>query len=541
VEARLAGIWEQVLGLEQVGIGDNFFELGGHSLLATQLISRVREQFSLELPLRSIFEEPTIAGLATQLDHALRAGQGLEIPPIIPQPRDTPIPLSFAQERLWLVDQAIPNTSLFNIHQTIRINGCLDLFAFQKSVEEIIQRHEILRTTFAGTDDGPVQVIGQCANEILTIVDLRSVPAPQIQAVQLASEAARQPFDLAHGPLLRLLLLQLSDDDYALVVTTHHIISDGWSMAVLFEELSALYHSHAHNLPAELMPLSFQYADYALWQRQWLNGTVLEQELNYWQQKLSGELRPLELPADHSRPVIDSSRTSRQYFLIPTAVAEEVARLGQAENCTSFIILLAAFKILLRLYTDERDIRVGTLVANRGNRDVERLIGLFVNTLLMRTDMSGDPSAQEFIQRVRSTALEAYAHQDIPFEEIVQALDAEQPDFDRASLFQVMFLLQNTPVPQAELFDLQVGSLFAEGEQQPPDTVATTFELVLILRENSQGLNGTVIYSSELFEAGTIEKLIEDYRSILAEIISAKDRSLSNLTTTRHKSLTMKG
>jgi amino acid adenylation domain-containing protein/non-ribosomal peptide synthase protein (TIGR01720 family) len=529
-EELLAGLWAQVLGLdaERVGIRDSFFELGGHSLLATQLISRVRAAFQVELPLRALFESPTVAGLAA----AVAASRpGLAAPPITPAPRDSELPLSFAQQRLWFLDQLEPGSALYNLAAAFHLSGPLDVAALERSLNEVARRHESLRTTFAMTADGrAMQKIAPVSRGVvstplpvvptpLQVTDLRGSPEADVN--RLAAEEARRPFDLAHGPLLRARLLRLADDEHVLIVTMHHIIGDGWSSGILIREAATLYEAFTTGNPPLLPDLPLQYADFAAWQRAWLQGETLESQLTYWKEQLGGSPPLLELPVDHPRPAVQTTRGAYQTFTMPAALAQSLKALSRQEGATLFMTLLAAFQTLLHRYTGQDDINVGTPVANRNRAEVENIIGFFVNTLVMRTDFSSEPTFRGLLKRVREVALGAYAHQDVPFEMLVDALQPQR-DLSHSPLFQAMFVLQNAPARTLTLPSLALRPLEA-------DSGTAKFDLTLMLEETTDGLKGTWEYNADLFEAATINRMIGHFQVLLENIAATPDQPVATI------------
>jgi acyl carrier protein len=468
-EEMLAGIWSQVLRLGQVSVYDNFFALGGHSLLATQVVSRLRQLFQVEVSLLTFFEAPTVASLAEHLE----AAQRIEIPPIVPVPHAGDLPLSFAQQRLWFVDQLEPGNPFYNIPFVLHLVGPLDVAALAHSLNEIVRRHQALRTTFVVVNGQPTQVIASTLSVSLPLVDVWDLPKArqEAQVERLIVEEARRPFCLAQGPLLRAAVLRLDRacpvqptdaleccaqqgrrDEHILLVTMHHVISDGWSLGVFTHEIAALYPAFVAGEPSwragdkqSLLPeLPIQYADFTLWQRAWLRGEVLEAQLSYWRRQLAAAPITLELPTDRPRPALQTFRGRTQALLLPEALSGALKALSQQEGVTLFMTLLAAFKVLLFRYTGQDDIVVGTPIANRNRGEIEGLIGFFVNTLVLRTDLRGNPSFRELLHRVRKVTLGAYAHQDLPFEVLVEKLQPER-DLSRNPLFQIMFVLQNAP------------------------------------------------------------------------------------------------
>ncbi|MFZ5917840.1 MAG: amino acid adenylation domain-containing protein, partial [Chloroflexota bacterium] len=519
VEELLAGLFAVVLGVERVGIHDNFFELGGHSLLATRLVSRLRQVFEVELPLRELFGAPTVAGLAGKIEAAQKAN----LPPITPLPRDEvtglPVeaPLSFAQQRLWFLDQLEPGSPMYNIPDAVRVNGTLDVLALAHSLNEIVRRHEVLRTTFRTQDGRPAQVVAPEVHLALPLTDLGHLPAEEreAEALRLAQEEAQRPFDLARGPLLRARLLRLEQQDHFVLLTMHHIVSDGWSMGVLIRELSELYPAFLAGQPSSLLPLPLQYVDFAHWQRGWLQGEALEAQLDYWRQQLAGSPPLLELPTDRPRPAMQTYRGDYRTFVLSPELSQAIKELGRQEGATLFMTLLAAFQTLLYRYSGQEDISVGTPIANRNRAEVEGLIGFFVNTLVIRGDLSGGPSFRELLGRLREAALGAYAHQDLPFEMVVDALQPQR-ELSHNPLFQVMFVLQNAMRQAFELPGLTLSPVEV-------DTGVATFDLTLAMEETPEGLSGAVEYNTDLFDRATIERLVGHFCTLLEAIVAQPD------------------
>ncbi|HZI03336.1 MAG TPA: condensation domain-containing protein, partial [Archangium sp.] len=425
-EQLLAPMWSQLLSVERVGSSDNFFELGGHSLLATQVVSRVRASFGVELPLRALFEAPTLEALAARIDSTSR--EGVELPPLRPVARTGELPLSFAQQRLWFLEQLEPGLATYNMAATVQLEGTLDVSALERGFQELARRHESLRTTFRATEKQPVQVIHSEAVLPLPVIDLGELPQAEREAQvrRLAYEEAQRPFDLIRGPMLRLKLLELEDTRHVLLLTMHHIVSDGWSMGILIREVGALYEAFSSGKPSPLPALTLQYADYAAWQRGWLQGEALESQLAYWRQQLAQAPKVLELPTDKPRPPVQSYRGATLTRLMPRTVSDALTALCQREGVTPFMALLAGFQSLLSRYSGQTDVVVGTDIAGRTHADTEGLIGFFINQLVMRGDLSGDPTFRELLGRVRQVALGAYAHQDVPFEKLVEELKPQR-------------------------------------------------------------------------------------------------------------------
>jgi amino acid adenylation domain-containing protein len=522
-EDVVAGIWAESLKLEQVGIHDNFFELGGHSLKATQVISRIREAFQVDLPLRLIFEEPTIVGLAEKIEMACRAEQGLQFPPIRPVSRDRSLPLSFAQQRLWFLDQLEPNSPFYSVPLAIRLKGLLNEEALEQSLNEIVRRHESLRTTFVTAEGEPLQMIKGELSLTMSLTDLRHLPEAEVEveAQRLATEEAERPFDLASGPLIRTALLRLNNEDHILLLTMHHIISDGWSIGILTKELTALYEAFTQGQQSPLPDLAIQYADYAVWQREWLQGEVLEKQLSYWRQQLAGAPAALELPTDKPRPPVQTFRGAYHRVTLPKELSEQLKALAQHEGVTLYMLLLAAFQVLLSRHSGQHDIVVGTDVANRTQTETENLIGFFVNLLPMRTNLANITTFQHLLKQVREVALGAYAHQDLPFEKLVEHLQPER-DLSRNPLVQVLFVFQNTPHQTLVLKDLDVSSSRIGGE-------TSRFDLVLFIRETEQGIGSTWLYNADLFEDATISGMAGHFQILLHNILAQPNCQLNSL------------
>lgn len=535
VEEILASIWAEVLDLEAVGIHDNFFELGGHSLLATRVTSQLRQVFQIELSLRSLFESPTIAGLAKHMEKATKAGLGLNAPPITPVPQTDALPLSFAQQRLWFLAQLEPDNLFYNIFGAVRLQGHLNQRALEQSFNEILYRHEVLRTTFKTVKGQPVAVVSPATPLHLPVIDISEIPRSQREANvrQLVLAEAQTPLALSISPLLRVKLLRLSESEHVVLLTMHHIASDGWSRSVLVRELAALYQafcrdSEVSSLESEpasvstsLSELPIQYADYAVWQRQWLQGEVLETQLSYWRQHLQGAPAVLELPTDHPRPARQTFRGRNCSFQLSPELSIALKTLSQQQGTTLFMVLLAVFKLLLSRYTGSEDIVVGSPIANRNRVELEGLIGCFVNTLVLRTQLSGNPTFRELLNRVREVTLGAYTHQDLPFEQLVEELKPQRY-LSHTPLFQVMFVLQNTPKAEIELSGLALSSLEFDSD-------SAKFDLTLFLEETASGLIGNFEYNTDLFEAATINRMAGHLQRLLCEVVANPDCHLLEL------------
>ncbi|MEA2694984.1 MAG: hypothetical protein QOJ16_4371, partial [Acidobacteriota bacterium] len=533
VEELVSAIWSEVLAVEQVGAEDDFFALGGHSLLATRVISRVRQAFGIDLPLRSLFEATTVAAFARQVESALaaRTGLGRQAPPLLPLRRDRALPLSFAQERLWLIDQLQPGSAAYNMPAALRLRGELDLAALAATFAELDRRHESLRTTFRAIGGEPVQVIHPAAPKALRRVDLTVLSAERREgeARRLARDEARRPFDLAAGPLLRLTLVHLRGEpgEHLVLLTQHHIISDGWSMGVLIRELGALYTAfHAGRL-SPLPELGLQYADFAVWQREWLAGGELEVQLEYWRARLAGAPELLELPLDRPRTAAAAGsaiRAGRLQRKLPAPLSRSLRQLGRREpgrESTLFMVLLAAWSAFLSRISGQQEVVVGTPIANRTHREVEGLIGFFVNTLALRTDLTGDPEFTALLSRVRRTTLADYAHQDLPFERLVGEMTAER-SLSQSPLFQSFLALQNTGAERLELPGLTLEALPAAGE-------AVKFDLSVAFAETPAGLGSSWEYRASLLEATTVTRLAAAFETLLTGAVERPEARLSEL------------
>jgi amino acid adenylation domain-containing protein len=522
VEEALIKIWAEVLGVERVGLHDNFLRLGGHSLLATKIVSQVNELFQLELPLYVLFEAPTIAELAERVETPLQGSTCLQIPPIESVIDRTNIPLSFAQQQLWLLAQFVPDIPVYNEPLTIRLGGPIDIVVLEKSFNELLSRHEALRTTFiTGKDGQPIQIISSTITWNLPVVDLSKFPAStrEDEYIQLATQEAKRPFDLINGPLFRAMLLRLDETDYRLCLTLHHIIFDGVSLYnVLFPELATLYQAFTNREPSPLPELTIQYADYVLWQRQWLQGEVIETHLNYWQDQLAN-LPTLQLPTDRPRTALQTFQGARHCLSLSKELTEALKTFSKEEGVTLYITMLAAFKTLLYRYSGQGDFPVGTITAGRNHAELEELIGIFLNTLVLRTDLSGNPSFKELLKRVQKITLGAYAHENLPFEVLVKTL---RPDRHLSAnpLFQVVFNF-DPYLPTVELgwtlnqLDISTGT--------------AKFDLMVELDERPEGIIGRIEYNSDLFDEVTIIRMAGHYQCLLEGIITDPEQSISQL------------
>jgi len=455
--------------------------------------------------------------------HKANAATSSNLSPILPVPRDGNLPLSFAQARLWFLAQLEPGSSAYNIPAAFGLTGLLNVTALSQSLSEIVRRHEVLRTTFPSVDGQPKQVISLHTPLTVPVIDLRELAQDQrlSEAQRLATEEAQEPFDLTTGPLFRVKLLHLEEAEYMLLVTMHHIVYDGWSYDIFLREVAALYDAFSSGKPSPLPELPIQYADFAHWQREWLQGEVLESQRNYWKQQLNGSLPILQLPTDYPRPPVQTYQGGYQSLELPKNLTQALKDLSQQERVTLFMTLLAAFQTLLYRYTGQEDMIVGTPIAGRNQVEAEGLIGFFVNTLALRTYLGGNPSFQELLGRVREVALGAYAHQDLPFEKLVEELQPER-DRSRTPLFQVMFVLQNTQTSALELPGLTVNSLNI-------DSGTAKFDLSLFIMETAQGLRASLEYNTDLFNVTTITRMLGNFQTLLEGIAANPQQPLSDL------------
>ncbi|HEX9987859.1 MAG TPA: amino acid adenylation domain-containing protein [Chloroflexia bacterium] len=459
----------------------------------------------------------SLAGLTLEEKRALLAQQ------LSKRKKPRTFPTSFAQQRLWLVDQLEPGSAFYNVPVATRLKGPLDTQALERSLAEIVRRHEALRTTISVVEGEPVQVVAPSAEASLPIVDLIRLPveAREAEAHRLAEEEARKPFDLAQGPLIRTTLLRNGEQDHMLLLTMHHIVSDGWSMQVFYEEMESLYNAYTAGQPSPLPELPVQYADYAVWQREWLQGETLQAQLDYWKAQLAGAPPLLELPTDRPRPHAQTYGGGHESIHLPTSLARQLEALGRREGATLFMVLLAAFDTLLHRYTGQSDVVVGSPIAGRTRQEIEGLIGFFVNTLVLRTSFEGDPTFREALRRVRETALGAYDHQDVPFERLVEELQPER-SLGRTPFFQVMFVLQNAPIANPQLQDIQSNTFIV-------DSGTAKFDLSLDMQNDEEGLHGVLEYNLDLFDTSTITRMLGHFQTLLEGIVANPNRRVSEL------------
>ncbi|WP_244237973.1 non-ribosomal peptide synthase/polyketide synthase, partial [Corallococcus terminator] len=523
LEERLAGLFGEVLHVTRVGIHDDFFELGGHSLLATQVVSRLRSALGVELPLGDLFAAPTVEMLAVRVA-ALRAREDSapRVPALVATPRTGPVPLSFAQQRLWFLDQLQPGSAVYNVPGLLVLDGTLDVRALEQSLQALIQRHEALRTTFASEGDSPVQRIHSEGTLALTVIDLESVPEDRREAeVKRHSKLeATRPFDLGTGPLVRAVLLRLEARRHVLLLTLHHIVSDGWSIGIFARELGSLYRAFAAGQPATLPALPLQYADFALWQRQWLQGDVLQAELDWWRHQLGDAPTSLDLPTDRPRPAVQSFRGAALPVTLSPELSASVKALASREGATPFMVLLAGFQLLLSRYAGQDDVLVGSAIANRNRAETEGLIGFFVNTLVLRARIDPRASFQALLAQVKATTLAAYAHQDLPFEKLVEGMQGAR-DLSRSPLFQVAFNLQNAPAGTLELPGLRL-------ELRSGAITTAKFDLDFSLQERDGAFSGELHFSTDLFEPSTVDRMVTHFQVLLGALTSRPEVPVSS-------------
>lgn len=523
VEELLAVIWADLLKLERVSIDISFFDLGGHSLLAMQLRSRIRVTFGLEIDLRRLLQAPTIADLAEYIHTKKGTGSARSFLPIERRLHQEEAPLSFAQQRLWFLRQFAPKAVHYNIPVILHLSGPLNPGILEKAIEQIISRHEILRTTFKDNDGDLLQVIHPPQKLELTLVDLQDVPEDQLQShlERQMKEFGRRPFDLTSDMPLRAALLSSGPHTNTLIMVMHHIAADGWSMVVFIRELIAFYQAFSGGHSSPLPDLLVQYADYAIWEKQWLQAEVLVKELEFWKNRLAGSSGVLELPACHSRPLVQKHNGARWFFSISGDLRNDLRQLGKQQGFTLHMGLSAAFAALLHLYAGKDDILIGTPVAGRNREEIEPLIGFFVNTVVLRSDLSKAPALNQLLQQMRETTLDAYAHQDLPFEKLVTELQPKR-DLSRQPLVQVMIVLQDELPEQRITDDVIVRPAI-------PDNGTAKMDLILLFMEAPQGIQGILEYDIGLFDHPMMERLAGHFRAVLSTMVQAPQTSVKEI------------
>ncbi len=527
LEYELGEIFKEVLKIERVNIHDDFFALGGNSLLATQAAARARERFLIDLPAQILFEYPTVASIASHIDFIFHKVDSGILPPIQTADRSQPLSLSFSQERLWLIYQLQPGSTAYNIPTAIQIKRSLNITALEQAINLMIQLHEILRTRFYFDGHRPYQQVMPSLSIKIHCIDLRDVTRDyqKDRLIELIKQESGKPFDLGQLPLFRTVLYLLADDELILFINIHHIITDAWSMSVFYQELYKIYQTLALHQPLHLHPPAIQYADFAEWQRKWLAGEILEAELAYWRKQLEG-VPTLELPTDHRRPPVQTYRGSLVSVPLPQAVYDALNRLGQKAGVSFFMVVLAAFYVLLYRYSGQVDIQIGIPIANRRWLFVEELIGTLVNTLVLRTNLDGDPSFLELLHRVRDVTLAAYAHQDMPFERLVAELKPER-DPSHTPFFQVMFNLLNIPTPSFEQLGFkrsEIPDLYLQIDQG-----GAQFDLTLTIVDTPDQRRVLLNYNTDLFEGDTITRMLSHYMNLLDEIVQTPERKIFEL------------
>jgi amino acid adenylation domain-containing protein len=523
IEETLAAIWRQVLNLDQVGSNDNFFWLGGHSLLATQIISRIRESFQVELPVRSLFELPTLTELSKRIETSMQSGASVAAPPFKPVPHSDQIPLSYAQQRLWFLNQLMPGSNAYNLPAEMFIEARLNVALLEQSLSEVVRRHEALRTTFVLVGVQPLQRINPSVLLELPLIDLRGLGGDErgAAAERLRQEAALRPFDLENGPLLRVMLIRLDEEQYLLLLNMHHIVSDGWSMGVLLHEVETLYASYSQGLASPLTELEVQYADYATWQREWLQDEVLKEEVAFWKRQLDGAPTLLELETDHPRQFLRTLRGAHHPVVFSEEVSQWLREFHRQEGATLFMTLMAGFHALLWRYTGQNDILVGTPIAGRSHVELEQMIGFFVNMIPIRTNFSSRPTFRELIKQVRDSSLAAYTHQELPFDKLVEELQPRRSP-GRNPIFQAILAFQNAaPKMSMAKVGLPAGV---------PVSADIKFDLEVHLQDTPGGVIGSFVYSPELFEPSFIARMVYHFERLFEKAMLEPDSELSTLS-----------
>ncbi|HVR95216.1 MAG TPA: condensation domain-containing protein, partial [Thermoanaerobaculia bacterium] len=521
LEALIAEVWGEVLGTGRFGVRDNFFELGGDSIKGAILMHRLQRRLGETLPVVVLFDAPTVERLASYLE-ARRPAEAAEpvrrLVPIEPGiPQDGPPPLSFAQERLWFLQQLDPVGSAYNMPNALRLRGRLDVAALERAVREVVRRHEALRTRFSLPDGFPVPIVEPVPALLLPLADLTALPeaARSAEAERLLTAEALRPFDLERGPVARHLLLRLDPEEHAVLFAAHHIACDGWSLGLWAHEVQTFYQK------GRLPELPVQYADFAAWQRSWLVGEELTAQVEFWRQRLEGAPPFLDLPADHPRPPVQTFRGDAAWIVLPGDLLADLKGLALRHNASLFMVLLSGFQLLLGRLAGQDDLVVGSPIAGRVP-EVEGLIGCFLNTLALRADLSGNPSFAALLGRVRETALAAYAHQDVPFEKLLQELRPER-DLSRTSVFQVLFNMLNAPGADVGLPGLTIEPLGLS-------ETAAKFDLTLYVAERGEGLILNLVYNADLFDRPRMEEMLRQYRGLLDQAVADPGAAISRYT-----------
>ena len=526
IEELVAQVWREVLKVEKVGVYDNFFDLGGHSLLATRVVARLRNNLSVDLPLRKLFELPTVAALAEHIDGLRREQRGLSTPPIVATPRVGPAPLSFSQQRLWFLHQLNPDLTAYNIPAVFQIKGPLGIAALERALNEVVNRHEVLRTRITECDGQPRQEIVSPMALTLPVINLAHLPEELIAAEvqRISTGDARHPYDLQEAPLMRVKLLKLKIHEQVLILNFHHIVSDGSSLRIFYEELATLYEAFLQGKPSPLPPLPVQYADYAIWQRGELRAGVLQAQLDYWKRQLGAGLATLELPADFQRPLAQTFRGAKLTRALSEELTTSLKDLSRREGVTLFMTLLASLNIVLSRYSGQEDIIVGSTIAGRNRPETDGLIGFFINALALRMDLSGNPRFVDLVKRAREVCLDAYTHQDVPFEKIVEELNPDR-NLNRNPLFQVMFNMADISERVLKLRGCEVIKLAHAAPE-------AKFDIVVHAPEIDGRVDLAIVYNADVFSEGRMSVLLEQLSYVLSQIVEDPQSTLDQYSLT---------
>jgi acyl carrier protein len=522
-EEIVAGIWGEVLRLERVDLHTSFFDQGGHSLLAVRVLSRIRKSLDIDLSLGSLFESPTVSELARRIDERHLQAHGLNIPLLAASLGGQEAPLSYSQQRLWFMSQLEPESSFYNLPTIVELGGHLDAGLLSRAFTEVARRHGSLRTLFSSRDRQPIQVVQSPQPVSLPVIDLSALPASvrDGEVRRLIAEEGGRPFDLTRAPAWSCRLLQLQEDRHIVIMVLHHVITDGWSNTLLVRELAQLYRSYAQNRPSPLPEPPIQYTDFARWQRQWLQGEILEEQLTYWREKLAGAPAAIRWAADHPRPPVQSFRGARQSFQISADLSRALEALARKEDCTLFMLLLTAFKVFLSHLSGDEDLVVGSPFNYRSWPEIEGLIGFFVNTLLFRSDLSGNPTFRDLLAKVRKETLEVFAHEHVPFQKLVEELRPER-SLAHNPLFQVGFTYQTAAGDEIVLPDLTLRSI-------PLEIETTQFDLNLSILRTDRGLIGTLQYSKDLFTPSTVSWMEAQLHLLFERVVEDPSLRLNDL------------